>query len=320
MATALRSPRAGARAPERRLAQFFRREVAPHIAALDAERARRRSKFIATATGSALGLPVLVAALWPLGQEWAVLAGVVGLAIAVNVLAQQQRSFRHHLRALVMPAICRAIGGLQHRAGEAPEIPFDDLERLGLLPQHNARQIDDVFTGRHRDTAFVMAETRLRQRRRGGRNSRRRTVFRGLILAIEVPREIPAPILIARDAGVLGNRFHGWLKRFQSLQRVALPHPAFEACFEVYGERAEVVRETVSPGVCDALVALGEAHPKEALQGAFQGRWFYLTLARRGDQFGLGSLFRALDGLEQEAGQVLQDIQIVHQVIDRLHR
>ena len=319
MASALSSSRAGARTPERRLGQIYRREVAPQIAALDAERARRRGKFFATAIGCALGLPVLVAALWPFGPEWALLVGVIGLAIAINVLAQQQRSFSHHLRALVMPAICRAIGGLQHRAGKAPEIPFDELERLGLLPQHDARQIDDVFTGRHRETAFVMAEARLRQRRRGGRNSRRRTAFRGLILAIEVPRAIAAPILIARDAGALGNRFHGWLKGFQRLQRVALPHPAFEARFEVYGERAEVVRETVSPGVCDALVALAEAHPRDALQGAFQGRWFYLSLARRGDQFRLGSLFRALDGLEQEAGQVLHDIQIVHQVIDRLH-
>ena len=262
MATALRSSRAGARTPERRLGQIYRREIAPQIATLDAERARRRGKFIATATGSALGLPVLVAALWPLGPEWALLVGVVGLAIAVNVLAQQQRSFRHYLRALVMPAICRAIGGLQHRAGKAPEIPFDELERLGLLPQHNARQIDDVFTGRHRDTAFVMAEARLRQRRRTGRNRSTRTTFRGLILAIEVPPEIPAPILIARDAGALGNRFHGWLKGFRSLQRVALPHPAFEGCFEVYGERAEVVRETISPGVCGAWSPLPRPTPR----------------------------------------------------------
>ena len=319
MATAFSSPPAGARAPERRLAQIFRREVAPHVAALDAERARRRDQFLATAIGFALTLPALVGALWPLGRDWALLVGVVGVAIAANVLAQQQRSFRHHLRALVMPAICRAIGGLQHRTGEAPAIPFDDLERLGLLPPHDARRIDDVFAGRHRDTAFVMAEARLRRRRSGGRHSRTRTTFRGLILAIEVPREIPAPILIARDAGALGNRFRGWLKGCQGLPRVALPHPAFEARFEVYGERAEVVRETIAPGVCDALVALAESHPGEAMQGAFQGRWFYLTLARRSDQFRLGSLFRSLDGLEQEAGQVLHDIQIVHQVIDTLH-
>jgi Protein of unknown function (DUF3137) len=316
MATVLRSP-PGPRAPERRLAQIFRREVAPHVAALDAERARRRGRFLATAGGSALALPVLVAALWPLGPDWALAAGVVGLVLALNLLARQQRSFRDHLRALVMPAICRAIGGLQHHTGEAAELPFAELERLGLLPDHDARRIDDVFAGRHRDTAFVMAETRLRLHPRS-RRRRSRTVFRGLILAIEVPRLIRTPILIARDAGALGNGLRGWLKRFKGIQPVALPHPAFDARFEVYAEQADLARETVSPGVCDALVALADAHPGQRVQGAFQGRWFYLTFARRGDQFRLGSLFRSLEGLEQEAGQVLCDIQLVHRVIDRL--
>ena len=320
MATALSSLCAGSRAPERRLAQIFRREVAPHITALAAERTRRRSQFFATALGAALALPALVGALWPLGHEWALSVGVIGAAIAINVLAQQQRGFRHQLRALVMPAICRAAGDLQHRVGEAPGLPFDELEHLGLLPSHDARRLDDVFSGRHRDTAFVMAETRLLRHRRSSRHGRSSTVFRGLILAIEVPHAIPAPILIARDAGGLGNHVNGWLKSFKGLQRVTLPHPPFEARFEVYGERAGVVRETVAPGVCDALVALAEGHPRRAIQGAFQGRWCYLTLASRSDQFRLGSLFRSLDGLEQEAGQVLHDIQIVQRVIDTLHR
>jgi hypothetical protein len=319
MATAFSSPRGGSRTAERRLGPIFRHEVAPQIAALDAERARRRGKFLATAGGAGVALPALVGALWPAGFEWALAVGVLGGAIALNLLGQQQRSFRHHLRALVMPAICRAIGDLEHRVGKAPGIPFDELERQGLLPAHDVRRVDDVFTGRHRAIAFVMAETRLRLHPRTSNHRRSRTVFRGLVLAIEVPRAIPAPILIARDAGTLGNRLQGWLKSCKGGARVTLPHPAFEARFEVYGGCEEVVRETLSPAFCDALVALAEGHPRDALQGAFRGRWFYLTLARRSDQFRLGSLFRSLDGLEQEAGEVLHDIRIVHRVIDTLH-
>jgi Protein of unknown function (DUF3137) len=319
MATALRSSRGGPHAAERRLAQIFRREVAPQIAALDAERARRRGRFLATAIGAALALPGLVGALWPFGHVWALAVGVLGGAIALNLLVQQQRSFRHHLRALVMPTLCRAIGDVEHHAGEAPGVPFDELERLGLLPGHDEWRIDDAFSGRHRGTGFVMAETRLRLHPRSSRHRRSRTVFRGLVFALEVPRAIPAPILIARDAGALGNGLRGWLKGFKGLQRVILPHPAFEARFEVYGTREEVVRETLTPRFCDALVALSDGHPRQALQGAFRGRWFYLTLARRRDQFSLGSLFRALDGLEREAAAVLQEIQIVHRVIDTLH-
>jgi len=42
-------------------------------------------------------------------------------------------------------------------------------------------------------------------------------------------------------------------------------------------------------------------------------------MPRRGDQFRLGSLFRSLDRLKDEAEQVLQDVRIVHRVIDTLH-
>jgi hypothetical protein len=55
-----------------------------------------------------------------------------------------------------------------------------------------------------------------------------------------VPHEITARILIAHDAGVLGNRLKGSLKSFAGLERVSLPHPAFEARFEVYADRPDV--------------------------------------------------------------------------------
>ena len=217
-----------------------------------------------------------------------------------------------------MPAIGEVAGDLVHGTGEAPSIPLQALEDLGLLPNHNRRTIDDVFEGRHRDTRFVMAEARLR-RRSGGRRSRTRTVFRGLILAIEVPREVRAPILIAREAGAIGNRLKGWIKGFSGLARVSLPHPAFEAGFEVYSDDDAVARDIIAPGFCDAMVALAEGHEGRPIQGAFLDRWFYLAMPRRGDRFRLGSLFRSLDGLADEAQRVLQEVRTVHRVIDTLH-
>ena len=74
-----------------------------------------------------------------------------------------------------------------------------------------------------------------------------------------------------------------------------------------------------TPAFCDSLAALAEAHRGVPLQGAFLGAHFYLAIPRRGDQFAIGSLFRPLDRLEEEAGRLLHDVQIVHRVIDCLH-
>ncbi len=318
MAAALSPSRAGPGRRDPQLVRLFRREIAPHLPALDAERAQGRAHFITTAVGFGVGIPILLCVLWQLNPGWAVLGTVAALVIGLHLLGRQQRRFRNRVRDLVMPAICQVIGDLRHSAGSAPGIPFDDLESLGLLPRHNRRRVDDVFEGRHRATGFVMAEARIHYRSRGSK-SRTRTVFRGLICAIEVPRNVPARILVARESGAIGNRLKGWINGFAGLEHVSLPHPAFETRFEVYSDDPAVARDTVGPGFCDAMVTLAEAHDGQAIQGAFRLRWFYLTIPKRRDQFRLGSLFRSLDDLEEEADRVLQDVRIVHRVIDTLH-
>jgi hypothetical protein len=317
MATTLHPTPAGARDPK--LRRLFQREIAPQVPTLEAERAQGRAWLIITALAFALAIPILLALLWPVDPGWAGVGAVLMTVFGLHLLGAEQRRFRHRVRDLVMPAVCQAVGDLRHGAGEAPGIPFEELESLGLLPRHDRRTIDDVFEGHHRDTEFTMAEARLRQRS-SGRRSRTRTVFRGLIFAIAVPRDVPARILIARESGAIGNRLKGWIKSFSGLERVSLPHPAFEARFEVYTDHAAIARATLTPSFCDALVELAEAHAGQPIQGAFRLGWFYLTLPKRRDQFRLGSLFRSLDGLEAEAERVLQDVRIVHWVIDTLHR
>ena len=316
MATVLRSTPARSRDPK--LVRLFEREIAPQVPALEAERAQGRAWFIITALAFALAIPILLGLLWPVDPGWATLAAVLMLVFGLHMLAAEQRRFRHRVRDLVMPAVCQAAGDLRHSAGDAPGIPFEELESLGLLPRHNRRTMDDVFEGRHRDTEFIMAEARLRQRS-SGRRSRTRTVFRGLIFAIAAPRDIRARILIARESSAIGNLLKGWIKGFAGLERVSLPHPAFEARFEVYTDDGAVAQATLTPSFCDAMVELAEAHAGQPIQGAFRLGWFYLTLPKRRDQFRLGSLFRSLDGLEAEAEQVLHDVRIVHRVIDTLH-
>jgi hypothetical protein len=118
---------------------------------------------------------------------------------------------------------------------------------------------------------------------------------------------------------MFGNRLAGWFRRFSELERVSLPHEVFERRFELYSDQPVIACETVGPGLCDALVAIADAHDGGPIQAAFIGRRFYLTMPKRGDYFSLGSLLRPLNTLESEALQVLVDVRIIHRVIDTLH-
>ena len=143
-------------------------------------------------------------------------------------------------------------------------------------------------------------------------------MFRGLIFGLDVPRAVPARILIAKDGGLIGNGMKGWFKGLSGMQRVTLPDEAFEARFEVYADRPEVARATVTPALCANLVALAAAQDDAPFQAAFADDRFFVAMRRRGDQFGVGSVFRSTALLEQEATRLLQEVQIVHRMIDYL--
>jgi hypothetical protein len=143
-------------------------------------------------------------------------------------------------------------------------------------------------------------------------------VFRGLIIAVAMPRPVPARLLIASDAGRIGNRLEGWLKSFGEMRRVALADQAFEARFELYADRAEVALATMTPDLCANLVALADAHDGAPFEAALADGRLFVALPKRGDLFRIGSLFRSTAALEKDAAAVLRDVQIVHRLIDYL--
>jgi Protein of unknown function (DUF3137) len=298
-----------------RLSSLFQLQVVPDLANL--ERRRRQHRFLYVSMVAGMLAAIFLMFLLVQDRHNALLAAGVALAIGFLVLQWIQRSYVSQVRRTVMPAVCSAIGDVSHSTGTAPDLNLEGLARIGLVPRHHRRSIDDVFCGRHRATGFTMAEVRLR--RRSGRRSSR-TVYRGLIFAIEVPRAVPARILIARDRGLIGNRLKGWIvKSFGGMQRVKLPDQAFEARFELYTDHPEVARTVLTPELCGNLVALVAAHDGARFQAAFADGRFFLAMPRRGDLFRAGSLFRSTDELEGEAARLLQEVQIVHRLIDYLH-
>jgi Protein of unknown function (DUF3137) len=314
MAAVLSRARAGQ--AERRLPKLFQREVAPHLAALERRRRQHHLAYIGALAGMLAG--IFAAFLLAQSLQHALSAGAILLVVGFLAMQGVERSYCNQVRKVVMPAICGAIGDLSHGVGAAPDLDLDHLAQVGLVPGHNRERVDDVFRGRHRGTGFTMAEVRLRRVGRGSRRSSR-TVFRGLIFAIEVPRAVPARILIARDGGLIGNGLKGWIKDFSGMRPVTLADAAFEARFEVYADRAEVALATVTPELCANLVALAAAQDGAPFQAAFADGRFFVAMRRRGDPFRIGSVFRSTDLLEEEAARLLEEVQIVHRLIDYLH-
>jgi len=80
-----------------------------------------------------------------------------------------------------------------------------------------------------------------------------------------------------------------------------------------------VARSTLTPDLCAHLVAFASSQDGTPFQAAFADRRFFVAMPKRGDLFRIGSLFRSTDGLERDAAAVMDEVQIVHRLIDCLH-
>ena len=309
-------------AHEHGFAAVFDAEIVPRLADLEAERRRRRSDYLWRLALVVLAVPLLVGAILHLGGM--AYLGIVFFALVLSIaaaawfLAQPKRGFRDATRNAVLPSVCRFLGGLQHARGRQADVGLSRFAESGVVGHYHRASLDDVFVGRYRNTAFMVAETTLR-RRSGGRRRRNRTVFCGLLFSVEVPRSFPGRIMIGRNHGGLGNAVAGWLKKFDGLQRVELPHPRFEALYAAYSDDPAAARAWLTPDFLDSWVAVAESSKGSAIRAAFAGSAFLAALPGTRDLFESGSLSTPVDRIEDDLHRLLWEVTIPHRLIDFLH-
>jgi hypothetical protein len=239
--------------------------------------------------------------------------------VAIGVYAMRPAgAFADRVRGAVMGPLCRFLGDVAYdRNGRFDAGAYVEC---GVIGRYTGGRIEDVFTGRHRDTRFEMAEAKLSRTSGHGKNRRTTTVFKGLLASVEVPEPFAGRVLIGRDFGRMGNKLAGWANEWASgMTRVHLPHPGFEERYEVYADDPAEAQRLLSPGFCDTMVALADAHGKSALQAGFVDGRFLLALPMPGDLFEPGSLFRSVYTYEDNIHKVLRQVTIAHRLIDFLH-
>lgn len=307
---------------ERGFAEVFDNDIAPRLAELEAERQARHKQYRQRLSGAVIGLPLLALLIAYLGGVailgFVFIGTILAGFLAARFVGQPKRGFRDALRAAVMPPVCRFFGEMQHAHGRSGTIGLSRFSQAGVVGSFNRASVDDVFTGRYREVGFAVAEAKLR-RRGGGRNRSQSTVFRGLLVAVDVPKAFPGRILIGRDYGDIGNALAGWFKQFGGLQRVELPHGQFESMYAAYSDNPEAARAWLTPDFLENWVAVAEAYRGSAIRAAFAGSEFLAALPHSKNLFEAGALATPLDRIEEDLHRLLWEITIPHRLIDFLH-
>ncbi len=316
---------------EKGFAALFNDRVRPALLSLESERIerlRKARKWMAIVLAVTLALAAAIVLVFS-GEFRIFIAifiavlGVIGAFIARQI---QATGWSGAVEEAVMPSVCEHVGDLTYNSSGGHTFPLGEMRGLGMFGSYSSSSLSDELKGTYHGTAFELVEARLTKKTRDSDgDTKSKTVFSGLLFHIEVPAQVPTPILIARDYGSIGNAlgtlFSGGKRG--GMPRVHFDHPAFEAAFEVHADDPQAARDFMPDPFLDSLLSIGEGEGGKkgvkSMVAGFQGKSFYLALSRGGDFLRMGSLTTPVADMEDDLHAIFADIELVHRIIDRLH-
>jgi hypothetical protein len=264
--------------------------------------------------------------LWILGQ-YSDDAGDLGDLVAFIVVGgiggylwasfSLSNSYARLYKGNVLPRLAATFGDLSYRHAVAPNLA--ELREESVFRRFNHVHADDELFGAHRGLPLNIVELKLDS----GSGKNKRTVFDGLLVTIDLPRDTHAITAIISDAGDFGNFAERMSK--SGRQRVRLEDPVFEKVYEVYGTDQVAARALLHPAFMEKLLALGELADFGRPFVLCSGRMLQIAMPKRmGRQLFEPPSFRKPAASRETLVQLRKDIEAVlaaaDAVIDLDHR
>ena len=177
--------------------RLYAREIAPHARDMEAKRQSRVAAFYRRIGVSVPMLAVAAGALYTIGflqdqPVWSAFILVLGAVAAGYWISRPAAKHREELKDLVIAPICHLLGDLHYSRKAKGGFDTQRFREAGVVGNYNRSKLEDLFTGRHRDTDFRMVEAKLRRANRGSKRSSSRTVFKGCCSTSTCPSRFPA--------------------------------------------------------------------------------------------------------------------------------
>ncbi|SDE05114.1 DUF3137 domain-containing protein [Rhodospira trueperi] len=314
---------------EQGFAEVFETRILPVMQNLQVERCRasgkgRRAAALVAGLGAAAA--AVVAVLAPPGPALAMGLGVVAVVTVggtVGLLKTMRNRVNRRAARRIAPILCEfmAIDRFRQEIG----VDFIDpacFQDLRLVEAFDTAALEDGIEGVWRGVRYRLAEARLSRRQDhhdSGRPQQPVEVFRGLLMWVETPSEMPTILFLRKRGKVLG-----WVREqlagLEDMERLPFPDAEVEDQYDVYTSDAAAARAAVSPAFGRTLLTLRADHQGNEghLAAAFQGRGLYLAIARTDPFLRLDAADGEPIRLARRMRAALADLAMPRQVVDTL--
>ena len=201
--------------------------------------------------------------------------------IAGAVCFGLKKKFENEIKQKIMPYVCKCLGDLKWKYAQCP---FEQLLcKSGIIDRYNRVSYDDSFTGIYKDINYEICETSFYYKTGTGKNSSTRTVFKGVMIKLDMNKSFTGNTVIRPDT----------LKHASpaaNLKHTTLEDVVFEKKFDVFTDDEVEARYLITPSFMERLNNMKTAFSADRVSCAFYDKYLLVGLHTSKDLFSICSL------------------------------
>lgn len=201
--------------------------------------------------------------------------------IAGAVCFGLKKKFENEIKQKIMPYVCKCLGDLKWKYAQCS---FEQLLcKSGIIDRYNRVSYDDSFTGIYKDINYEICETSFYYKTGTGKNSSTRTVFKGVMIKLDMNKSFTGNTVIRPDT----------LKHASpaaNLKHTTLEDVVFEKKFDVFTDDEVEARYLITPSFMERLNNMKTAFSADRVSCAFIEKYLLVGLHTSKDLFSICSL------------------------------
>ena len=275
---------------------FYNRKLLGKFAEMEVERQKQLNVFINRLLVTAFFIPLLMLGGWMAfwgdmvrESETCLKFTTYGLFLYVAFTYFYCRSpitnFIVDIKQEVMEEFAGFWGDFTYANGL--EIPYTVLIKSKIFPQYDSSTGDDLFCGVYNNTQTTIAEETLYKRVRTKNGSTNVTVFKGIVILLEIKKKFEGQTVVLKDSGLF-NIF----KKVGRGERIKLEDPLFEKQFEVFGDNQIEARYLLTSAFMERILQAQKVFKGKNIQFGFFDNKLLISIEAKQNMFEISSIFQ----------------------------
>ncbi len=210
----------------------------------------------------------------------------IGLVAAPSIIA---KDFENSLKGKVMPILLRSLPKFKWSSEKCITSKF--IINAKLFGDYNRQSGDDNFTGKYKNVDVKMWETELGKETGSGKNRTYTVRFKGVLVALEPPRQYKGLTLIKKDNLIDITP--------QGLEQVNLEDVEFEKDYNVYSDDQIEARYVLTTAFMERFKNIKLAFNASKIEASISEQGILIAISTGRDLFKVGKLWRLVADYEQ---------------------